>query len=491
MTDDRDRSVPQTAPVPGWGGFALGVLLALAVLVLRLPDVITAPPLWPDDMIYVIHVFQTGEAVWHHINMANVKSYVSLLPMLETWAAVTWFPAAAIPWVLVWTSLLWCAVAQALPLHPISAAVLTGPAERWLAAGLMILLPVSSIGEVVAVAIQHVSFLAIAAWLVAMCVGPNRWVDELRPWGLALLVAALGVAIWSAPTAFVLAPVALIALAWRWWRGLLRGESTVVLAATVLLSVAFLVWGAKPSTSFLYQAVLGPLSDGAVATAIGGAVELARLTAVYWLDGVVWAATVGSAAKLTLGRDWGMGLGASVAAGAVVTGLLILGLWARGRLTRENWPGLVALLGVSVVLIAINFAARWEPENALAIEGFRYWRWRYFTPSQWLVAALAAVVLAGLVRRIGWRWVGPALALWLVALNLSGNLKYREFFKAALHDGTVSRYADLPRGEVARRASGTHAAMALIAETQARLGPDETAALVLPPYDQGLVLRGD
>src|SRR3546814_19376121 len=59
------------------------------------------------------------------------------------------------------------ALAQALPLHPMSQALLPDAVQRRLACLLLILLPVSTIGEATAVAIQHVTFLMIAAWLVA------------------------------------------------------------------------------------------------------------------------------------------------------------------------------------------------------------------------------------------------------------------------------------------------------------------------------------
>src|SRR3546814_1969394 len=98
-----------------------------------------------------------------------------------------------------------------------SQALLPDAVQRRLACLLLILLPVSTIGEATAVAIQHVTFLMIAAWLVAVQIGANSWTERLSPAGLSALLAALFLAMWSAPTAFALALPAMagLVLAWR------------------------------------------------------------------------------------------------------------------------------------------------------------------------------------------------------------------------------------------------------------------------------------
>jgi hypothetical protein len=442
--------------------YALAALLALAVLVLRAPETVLTPALWPDDFNYLIHVLTTGEPVWYYINLAGTKGYVSLLPMLESWAFVHWAPAWLTPWLFVGSSMIWVALAQALPVHPISNAVLTTPTQRRMACLLLIMLPVSTMGEVVALAIQHVTFLMIAAWMVAMCAGPNDWVDRLRPLGLLTLSAALVLAMWSAPTAFVLAPVALIALIFKFRAGRLLSGSGVVLIATIVSAVGFLIFGAKPGPSFLYQGILQPLGEGAVVTAIGGFAELVRLTIAFVLDAVAFDLVFGSHAKLFLGRgfEWGYPLVYLLGAGILIWlgWSLHVGDGFRGRAA----PGRVALLAIAVMLVAINLAARWEPDNTLAQEGFRYWRWRYFTVSEWLVASVLAVVLASSIMGSTRRWAAVGISLWLIALNLTNQAKYTDFFKHEMHDDRFVSYRQIEGGEFARRAAGTRQTMALI-----------------------------
>src|SRR3546814_891727 len=158
-----------------------------------MPSALVEPALWPDDLNYLIHVYEVpGAPVWHYVNMAGVKGYISLLPMLEAWAWVHLVPSPAwTPYLFVGSSMLFCALAQALPLHPMSQALLPDAVQRRLACLLLILLPVSTIGEATAVAIQHVTFLMIAAWLVAVPIGANSWPGRLRPAGLSAPLAAL------------------------------------------------------------------------------------------------------------------------------------------------------------------------------------------------------------------------------------------------------------------------------------------------------------
>lgn len=442
--------------------YSLAALLAFAVLVLRAPETVLTPALWPDDFNYLIHVLTTGEPVWYYINLAGTKGYVSLLPMLESWAFVHWAPAWLTPWLFVGSSMIWVALAQALPVHPISNAVLTTPTQRRMAYLLLILLPVSTMGEVVALAIQHVTFLMIAAWLVAMCAGPNDWVDRLRLPGLSALLAALVLAMWSAPTAFVLAPVALVALVFKYRAGQVRSGSGLVLVVTVISAVGFLVFGAKPGPSFLYQGILQPLDRGELGSALFGVWELARLTVAFVLDAVAFDMVFGSHAKLLLGRgfEWGYPLVYLLGAGILIWlgWSLHVGDGFRGRAAA----GRIALLAIAVMLVAINLAARWEPDNMLAQEGFRYWRWRYFTVSEWLVAAVMAVVLASSIMGSARRWAAVGISVWLIALNTTNQAKYTDFFKHEMHDDGFVSYTQIEGGEFARRAAGTKQTMALI-----------------------------
>src|SRR3546814_11997190 len=77
------------------------------------------------------------------------------------------------------------ALAQALPLHPMSQALLPDAVQRRLACLLLILLPVSTIGEAKAVALQQLTFLMIADWLVAVHIGTNSWSERTSPAGLS------------------------------------------------------------------------------------------------------------------------------------------------------------------------------------------------------------------------------------------------------------------------------------------------------------------
>src|SRR3546814_4064955 len=100
-----------------------------------MPSALVEPALWPDDLNYLIHVYEVpGAPVWHYVNMAGVKGYISLLPMLEAWAWVHLVPSPAwTPYLFVGSSMLFCALAQALPLHPMSQALLPDAVQRRLA----------------------------------------------------------------------------------------------------------------------------------------------------------------------------------------------------------------------------------------------------------------------------------------------------------------------------------------------------------------------
>src|SRR3546814_20249798 len=73
-----------------------------------MPSALVEPALWPDDLNYLIHVYEVpGAPVWHYVNMAGVKGYISLLPMLEAWAWVHLVPSPAwTPYLFVGSSLL-------------------------------------------------------------------------------------------------------------------------------------------------------------------------------------------------------------------------------------------------------------------------------------------------------------------------------------------------------------------------------------------------
>lgn len=479
-------------PEPAVAEFVAGVLLAFAVLVLRMPSALVEPALWPDDLNYLIHVYQNpGEPVWHYVNLAGIKGYISLLPMLEAWAWVNLVPSPTwTPYLFVGSSLAFCALAQALPLHPMSQALLPIAGQRRLACLLLILLPVSTIGEATAVAIQHVSFLMIAAWLVAAHAGANRWTERLSAVGIGMLLAALFLAMWSAPTAFVLSLPALGGLVLAWRQGRLWSRSSLVLAATVPLAAGFLVFGAVPGPSFLYQAIIRPLFGGEAVAGLLAAAELAWLTAAFLADAVGFDLVFGSEAKLFLGRAVPAGYAAVWSAGAVLLAGLSVVLWRGGELAGAPAPGRLALAAIAVLLVAINLAARWEPDNLLAIEGFRYWRWRYFTASEWLVAVLVAVPLAGLLAGPRRRAVGVAVGLWLVALNLANQPKYTEFFKQELAERGLVHYGAIRGGEVAVRAAGTAAAMRLLAETEASLAPGEVRRIPFGGFGHEITARG-
>jgi len=472
--------------------FAIGAALALAVLLVRMPTALLAPALWPDDLNYMVHVYENpGEPVWYYVNLAGTKGYVSLLPMLEAWAWVHLPPSPAwTPFLFVGSSLALCALAQALPLHPVSAAVLTTALQRRLAFLLLVLLPVSTVGEATALAIQHVTFLMIAAWLVAVHVGGNPWTERLRAPALAALLAVLFLAIWSAPSAFVLLLPALAGLALAWRRGALGARSTLVLAAAVVFGVGFLLFGAVPGPSFLYQGIVQPVTErGDWVQGLAGLVELAVLTLAFTADAVGFDLLFGSEAKLFLGRAVPGGYALVWLAGGLALLGLAVALWRGGALAGGAAPARLALAAAAVLLVAINLAARWEPDNALAIEGFRYWRWRYFTVSEWLVAALAAIPLAGALDGRHRRSVGVALALWIAALNLSNQPKYTEFFKHELAERGLVHYRAIEGGEVAARAAGTAAAMRRLAAAEAALAPGETERIRFGEFGHELTVR--
>lgn len=471
--------------------FLAGTLLAFVVLVVRMPFALVEPALWPDDLNYLVHVYENpGEPVWHYVNLAGVKGYISLLPMLEAWAWVHLVPSPTwTPYLFVGSSMMICALAQALPLHPMSRVVLATATQRRLACLLLMLLPVSTIGEATAVAIQHVSFLMIAAWLVAVHVGANPWAERLSPIGVGMLLAALFLAMWSAPTAFALSLPALAGLVLARRQARLRSRAALVLAATVTFGAGFLVFGAVPGPSFLYQGVIRPLLAGDLAAGLLGTLELAWLSLAFVADAVGFDLVFGSEAKLFLGRAVPGGYAVVWGAGAVLLAGLAAVLWRGGELAGAPGPARLALAAIAVLLVAINLAARWEPDNPLAIEGFRYWRWRYFTPSEWLVAALLAVPLAGLLAGPRRRVAGVAVALWLVALNLANQPKYTEFFKQELAERGLVDYGAIRGGEVAARAAGTAAAMRLLAETEASLAPGEVRRIPFGGFGHQIAAR--
>src|SRR3546814_2019614 len=76
-----DLALPHTpSPPPSSppaAEFLVGTLLAFLVLVLRMPSALVEPALWPDDLNYLIHVYEVpGAPVWHYVNMAGVKGYI-------------------------------------------------------------------------------------------------------------------------------------------------------------------------------------------------------------------------------------------------------------------------------------------------------------------------------------------------------------------------------------------------------------------------------
>ncbi|NQW09992.1 MAG: hypothetical protein HQ481_08965 [Alphaproteobacteria bacterium] len=473
--------------------YLAGLALAFAVLLLRMPTALVEPALWPDDFNYLTHVYNyPGEPIWYYVNLAGTKAYVSLLPMLEAWAYVHLVPSYAwTPYLFVGSSVLLAAAAQALPLHPLSMAMLTTPTQRRLAYILLILLPVSTIGEVTTVAIQHVTFLMMAAWLAAMAVGRNDWLERCGPIGFGVYLLVLGVAIWSAPTGFVLLVAALPALLWAVLRGSGRSRAAMVLAATSVFGIAFIVFGVRPGPSFLYQGILAPLADGQLATGLLGGVELARLTVLKLADTVMLDLVIGSEAKLYLGRAVPGGYPLAYVLGG---GLVVLAgglLWRAGTLSGPTAPGRWAVLTIASLLVAINLAARWEPDNALAIEGFRYWRWRYFTVSQWLVAAVLAVPLATAMAGRHRVAAGAVVTAWLVALNLSNQPKYEEFFKHELAERPIVHYGQIKGGEVAFRAAATAKTMADMMAAETAIGPSEARALSIGPWGHAIMVRGN
>lgn len=485
-------AIPSEAP-PRTFEFLLGCCLAFMVLILRMPTALIEPAMWPDDFNYLVHVYNyPAEPVWYYVNLAGTRAYVSLLPMLEAWAYVHWVPSYTwTPYLFVGSSLVLAAAAQALPLHVLSGSILVTPVQRRLAYLLLILLPVSTIGEVTTVAIQHVTFLMIAAWLVAAAVGRNEWLERCALTSFAAYLMVLGLTLWSAPTGFVLLLVALPALICAWRGRYLRSRVAVVQATTVLLGVSFLVFGAQPGPSYLYQSIVAPLADGAIRSAFLGSVSLAWLTVLKLLDTVMLDLIVGSEAKLFLGRavPGGYPLAYLIGAGFVVVTAIVL--WRRQALIGTVAPGRWALLTIAGLLVAINLAARWEPDNALAIEGFRYWRWRYFTVSQWLLAAVLAVPLAqGLTGRYR-RIIGVVLALWLVALNWSNQPKYSEFFKHELAERPIVHYGQIAGGEVAFRAAGTAQAVRDMMVAEKSVSPGELLALPVGPWGHTITVRGD
>lgn len=474
---------------PTTAEFLGGAVLALVVLLVRMPLALVEPALWPDDLNYLIHVYENpGRPVWHYVNLAGVEGYVSLLPMLEAWAWVNLVPSPVwTPYLFVGSSLVLCALAQALPLHPMSQALLPTALQRRLACLLLILLPVSTVGQATALAIQHVTFLMIAAWLVVVHAGPNPWTERLSRAGVAALLATLFLAMWSAPTAFALCLPALAGLTWAWRDGRLRSRSCLVLAASIPSAMGFLLFGAVPGASFLHQGVIQPLLADEVRDGLLGAVDLARLTVAFTVDAVGFDLAFGSEAKLFLGRAVSGGYALVWLGGALVTGGFAVTLWRCGA---PAMPGRLALAATAVLLVAINLAARWEPDNPLAIEGFRYWRWRYFTVSQWLLATLLAVPMAGLLAGPRRRPGGAAVAAWLVALNLANQPKYTEFFKHELAERDLVTYDQIQGGEIAARAADTAAAMRSLAETEAALAPGEVRRIPFGGFGHRISVRG-
>ncbi len=199
---------------------------ALVVLLARMPLVLAEPALWPDDLNYLIHVCENpGRPVWHYVNLAGVEG-------LRVAAADAGGMGLGEPGAVAGLDALSVRRLQPGALrtgpgaaaHPMSQAVLPTALQRRLACLPLILLPVSSVGQATAVAIQHVTFLMIAAWLVVVHAGPNPWTERLSRTGVAALLATLLLAMWSAPTAFALCLPALAGLAWAWRDGRLRSR---------------------------------------------------------------------------------------------------------------------------------------------------------------------------------------------------------------------------------------------------------------------------
>lgn len=471
--------------------YLVGVAISLAVLLIRMPFALIDPALWPDDFNYLVHVYNNpDQPVWYYVNLAGTKAYVSLVPMVEAWAYVHWAPNYLwTPYLFVGSSLILTALAQALVLHPMSVSVLTNVLQRRLAFLLIVLLPVSTIGEVTTVAIQHVSWLMIACWMVAVAVGHNRWIGELSPVGLLLYLVFLGLAIWSAPTAFVLIVVAAAGLVWKRVKHHHWSKSAIVLWTTLVLGVSFLVFGAVPGPSYLHQYVVSPLLEGQIGTSILAAFQLGWLTLTHLFQAVSFDLFFGSESKLYLWRSFSWGAVAIHVSGALILLALIVGLWRARANSKGAAPALIAVAGVAVLLVAINLAARWEPMNEAAIEGFRHWRWRYFTISQWMLAALLAVPLAAVLSGMRRTYCGVLMAIWLAVLNLSNAPKYEEFFKHEISDPSIVHYGQIKGGEVRKRAEMTREAVRELMQVEAELSPGETRAHPFGRYGHGVLVR--